>query len=398
MNYIKKSFKKIFLPILIFCAAFSAFDWLIEWVASLVYWHFADEKGLFQANMLDYLSMMDMTNNWLVTLMSLLGMLVTAPLSMGLYSFCFARLRGEPTSIRSLFDFYTSPKRFFGSFVAKNLAAAAVVVVAAVISMSIGLFLSFAAEDSGSAAAVVGATMVIGAISAIAAIVIILFFFFTEYGYALFPEDGVINAVRNSFALIKRYWLKVLGIIILIAALNYAIEAFLLSFGIWLSPITAPAYRILSNTVIMWIGVTFVHTVLSGDKPKAENKQAEEETDEELVVKPYDFFIEADTRFTDSKTFEAEAIREVDVLAVLDEMNLADEVKTNWGVKRKLKRLFDDLAFEVGEYVTYEGGREISGTEIEELDERELEISVAISRGSDSEPFTAVISVSEVDE
>ena len=83
---------------------------------------------------------------------------------------------------------------------------------------------------------------------------------------------------------------------------------------------------------------------------------------------------------------------------VLDEMNLADEVKTNWGIKRKLKRLFDDLAFEVGEYVTYEGGREISGVEIEEIDERELEISVAISRGSDSEPFTAVVSVSEVEE
>lgn len=392
MDYIKKSFKKIFLPILIFCAAYTVFDLLIEWLSLSVYWHFADEKGMLQANMLEYLSMLTMSNNWFVMLMSLIGIFVTAPLSMGLYSFCFARLRGEPTSIRSLFDFYTSPKRFFGSFVAKNLVAAAVVIATTVITLTFGLFFTFAAEDSGSAAAVVGATMVVGAISAIAAIVIILFFFFTEYGYALFPEDGVINAVRSSFALTKCYWLKTAGIMLLSGAVNYMFSALFHQLAFW------DMLSFIPTSVTTWVGVTFVHYVLSGDKPKAESKQAEEETDDDLVVKPYDFFIEADTRFTDSKTFESEAIREVDILALLDEMNLADEVKTNWGVKRKLKRLFDDLAFEVGEYVTYEGGREISGTEIEEFDERELEISVAISRGSDSEPFTAVVSISEVEE
>ena len=392
MDYIKKSFKKIFLPILIFCAVFTAFDMLVNWLSMSLYWHIFCENNIPQGNLLDYLSMMNMSNNWLVTLISLLGMLVTAPLSMGLYSFCFARLRGETPKIRSLFDFYTSPKRFFGAFVAKNLVAAAVTVAAVIITLTFGLFFTFAAEDSGSAAAVTLATMGIGAISAIAAIVIILFFFFTEYGYALFPEDGVINAVRNSFAMAKRYWLKTAGIIVLSYAINYAFSTLFHRL---------PFYDMLSfipTSVTTWVGVIFVHYVLSGDKPKAESKQSEEETDEDLIVKPYDFFIEADTRFTDSKTFEAEAIREVDILAVLDEMNLADEVKTNWGVKRKLKRLFDDLAFEVGEYVTYEGGREISGTEIEEIDERELEISVAISRDSDSEPFTAVVSVSEVEE
>ena len=392
MDYLKKSFRKIFLPILIFCAAFAAFDLLIEGLASSVYWHFFYEKKALQENMLDYLSMMNMTSNWFVTLMSLLGMLIITPLSMGLYSFCFARLRGETPKIRLLFDFYTSPKRFFGSFVAKNLVAAAVTVAAVIITLTFGLFFTFAAEDSGSAAAVVGATMVVGAISAIASAIIILFFFFTEYGYALFPEDGVINAVRNSFAMVKRYWLKTAGIMVLCGVVNNAFSELFHKL---------PFFDMLSfipTSVTTWVGVTFVHYVLSGDKPKAESKQADEETDEELVVKPYDFFIEADTRFTDSKTFEAKAIREVDILAVLDEMNLADEVKTNWGVKRKLKRLFDDLAFEVGEYVTSEGGREISGAEIEELDERELEISVEISRGSDSEPFTAVVSVSEVEE
>lgn len=392
MNYIKRSFKKIFLVILIFCAAFTAFDMLVEWLMSLVYWHFVDEREMLQANILEYLSMLDNANNWLTVLMSLIGSLIFAPSTIGLYCFCFARLRGETPKIRSLFDFYTSPKRFFGSFVAKNLVAAAVAVATVIIALTFGLFFTFAAEDSGSAAAVVGATMLVGAISAVVTVIIMLFFFFTEYGYALFPEDGVINAVRNSFAMVKRYWMKTVGIMVLCGVVNYAFSALFhrLAFFDMLS--------FIPTSVTTWIGVTFVHYVLSGDKSKTESKQADEENDEDLVVKPYDFFIEADTRFTDSKTFEAEAIREVDILAVLDEMNLADEVKTNWGVKRKLKRLFDDLAFEVGEYVTYEGGREISGTEIEELDERELEISVEISRGSDSEPFTAVVSVSEVEE
>lgn len=397
MNYIKKSFKKIFLPILIVYAIFVVADWVMEWLAAFLYQFVADDATAKIMSFTDYVAMLNASDNWYNNFWSVLVLLLVSPLYIGLYRFCFARLRGENPKIRSMFDFYTSPKRFFGSFVAKNLVAAAVAVAAAVISMSIGLFLSFAAEDNGSAAAVTLATMAIGAIVAIVSAVIMLFFFFTEYGYALFPEDGVINAVRNSFAMAKRYWLKIVGIMVLKAVINYAFSALILGLGTYFKPIELLAF--VSTAVTTWISITFVHVVLSGDKPKAEaDDEQVEETDEDLVVKPYDFFIEADTRFTDSRTIEAEAIREVDILAVLDEMNLADEVKTNWGVKRKLKRLFDDLALEVGEYVTYEDGREISGTEIEELDERELEISVAISRGSDSEPFTAVISVSEVGE
>ena len=196
----------------------------------------------------------------------------------------------------------------------------------------------------------------------------------------------------------KRCWLKILGIMALCGIINFVFSALILGLGAYFKPIELLSF--VSTAVTMWVSVTFAHALLAGGKPKAEPdvEQAEEDTEDDLIVKPYDFFIEEDTRFTDSKTIEAEAIREVDILAVLDEMNLADEVKTNWFFRKKLKRLFDDLAFEVGEYVSYEGGREISGSDTEELDERELEISVEISRGSDSEPFTAVISVSEVKE
>ena len=128
------------------------------------------------------------------------------------------------------------------------------------------------------------------------------------------------------------------------------------------------------------------------------NSAVQETEPDEPFIEPYDFFIEADDRYSDEKTIETEDIRGLDPLKILEEMNLADEVKTNWGVRRKLKKLFDDLAFEVGEYVSYEGGREISGSITEEIDERELEISVVISRGSDYEPFKAVISVGEAEE
>ncbi|MBQ7981018.1 MAG: hypothetical protein IJ305_05345 [Oscillospiraceae bacterium] len=403
MNYIKQSFKKIFLPILIFCAALTVVSKLMEWLAAFLYQFAADDVTAELMSFTDYVAMLNSSDNWYNNLWSVLVLLIVSPLYIGLYGFCFARLRGENPKKSTLFDFYKSPKKFLGSFAARSVMGAAIAVVIAVLYLTIIRFILFADEDynmssvtfsSSVSVSLTASVLIIVAVTA----VMMLFFFFTEYSYALFSEDGVVNAVKNSFAMAKRYWLRTLGIMVLIGAVNGAFSALILGLGTYFKPIELLAF--VSTAVTMWIGVTFVHSLLAGGKPKVEtaDEQADEENEDDLIVKPYDFFIEADTRFADSKTFEAEAIREVDILAVLDEMNLADEVKTNWGVKRKLKRLFNDLAFEVGEYVSYEGGREISGTDIEEIDERELEISVAISRDSDSEPFTAVISISEVGE
>ncbi len=129
-----------------------------------------------------------------------------------------------------------------------------------------------------------------------------------------------------------------------------------------------------------------------GGKSEEQIEKFEEETP---FIKPYDFFIEADERFTDEKIIKTEDIRSLDPVHILEEMDLCDDVKNNWGVRRKLKKLFDDLAFEIGEYVSYDGGRSIESFVTEEIDERELEISVGISRNSDTEPFEAVISIKE---
>lgn len=124
-------------------------------------------------------------------------------------------------------------------------------------------------------------------------------------------------------------------------------------------------------------------------KPKAEET-------EEPFIQPYDFYIEADERYDGAKTVTAENIRALDPIEILESMELCFDVINHSGVRHKLKKLFDELAFEAGEYVSYEGGRSFSGSAAEEIDDRELEISVEISRASDSEPFSAVISINQL--
>ncbi len=397
MNYIKQSFKKTFLPIVVCCAAISAVGKAMECLAAFLYQFVSDDTTAKMMSFTDYVAMLNESDNWYNNFWAVLVLLLVSPLYIGLYRFCFARLRDEKPKKSTLFAFYKSPRKFFGAFVARNLSGVAVGIALAVISITIVAFLQFAAKDYGTESAETLMAMITQFILFAAVAAVTPFFWFAEYGYALFPDEGVVQAARDSFAMARRCWLKIFGILTLTAVINYAFAALIFELGTYFKPIELLAF--VSTAVTMWIGVTFSHALLAGEKLKAESAdEREEENEDDLIVKPYDFFIEADTRFTDSKTIEAEAIREVDILAVLDEMNLADEVKTNWSVRRKLKRLFDDLAFEVGEYVSYEGGREISGSDIEELDERELELSVEISRGSDSEPFTAVISISEVEE
>lgn len=124
-----------------------------------------------------------------------------------------------------------------------------------------------------------------------------------------------------------------------------------------------------------------------------------ESAEETLFIEPYDFYIEADQRFNDEKVMETENIRGVDILAVLDEMDLADDVKVDLAIRKKLKKMFDDLAFEIGEYVSYAGGREIENDFTEEIDEREFEVYAKISKASDYEPFKLILRVNvlEVD-
>ena len=122
---------------------------------------------------------------------------------------------------------------------------------------------------------------------------------------------------------------------------------------------------------------------------------SEPEIEDEPFIKPYDFFIEADERYNAEKTVETENVRRLDILEVLEEMELSYDIINYLSVRKKLKRLFDDLAFDIGEYVSYEGGRSVEGSANDEIDDKELEIHVEISKQSDSSPFVVRVEISE---
>ena len=129
------------------------------------------------------------------------------------------------------------------------------------------------------------------------------------------------------------------------------------------------------------------------NKFKKDIDTSDETAEDTPFIEPYDFCIEADERFSDEKIIETENIRGVDILAALEEMDLAFDVVNHFGIRRKLKKMFDDLAFEIGEFVTYEGGRSIENSFTEEIDEREFEVSAEISKASDYEPFKLILRV-----
>ena len=117
--------------------------------------------------------------------------------------------------------------------------------------------------------------------------------------------------------------------------------------------------------------------------------------EDDPFIKPFDFYIEADSRYNDEKTFTLESVRGFDILKVLEEMDLSYDVINYLGVRKKLKRLFDDLAFDISDYVSYEGGRSVENFAYEEIDDVELEISVYISKQSDNSDFVVSIKICE---
>ncbi len=119
------------------------------------------------------------------------------------------------------------------------------------------------------------------------------------------------------------------------------------------------------------------------------------EIEEEPFIKPYDFYVEADDRHNAEKTFETERPQSVDILQILDEMELAFDIINDFGVRRKLKKLYSELAFEIDEYVSYEGGRSADSFAEEEIDDTVYEIHAAISRESDDSPFKVTIRIAE---
>lgn len=129
---------------------------------------------------------------------------------------------------------------------------------------------------------------------------------------------------------------------------------------------------------------------------KDEEKEAQAE--ELLKARATDFYAEADRRLKDKTVIRTSKIHDLDPLEILDKMNLFLDLKNDFVLRRKLKKLFNSFVDDMSDFETYEGGREIEGYDYEEVDDVEMEIYVKISRASDRDPFVVTVAISEFDE
>lgn len=326
--------------------------------------------------------------------------LAVSPLYIGFYRFCFERVNGGRPHILTVFDFYRSASGFV-----KSAAAYLISLAAADFSMrmfsSLTIFSIFASRNENTGA------LFVAAVIALVILVLSELFFLTPYAYAESPSEGLVFAIKRS---VKRGF-KFMIVLILLKAADMGINALVLTFygddiynmvraG---KAVVYPAaffnfiLILIPYSIMLWITFTAAYMIL-GVSPKEQNSAAEtaedaENDEEKPFIEPYDFCIEADERFHDEKVIETEDIRGVDILAVLEEMDLAFDIVNHFGIRRKLKKMFDDLAFEIGEFVSYEGGRSIENSFEEEIDERTFEVSAEITKASDSEPFRLTVTV-----
>lgn len=326
--------------------------------------------------------------------------LAVSPLYIGFYRFCFERVNGGRPHILTVFDFYRSASGFV-----KSAAAYLISLAAADFSMrmfsSLTIFSIFASRNENTGA------LFVAAVIALVILVLSELFFLTPYAYAESPSEGLVFAIKRS---VKRGF-KFMIVLILLKAADMGINALVLTFygddiynmvraG---KAVVYPAaffnfiLILIPYSIMLWITFTAAYMIL-GVSPKEQNSAAEtaedaENDEEKPFIEPYDFCIEADERFHDEKVIETEDIRGVDILAVLEEMDLAFDVVNHFGIRRKLKKMYDDLAFDIGEYVSYEGGRSIENSFEEEIDERTFEVSAEITKASDSEPFRLTVTV-----
>ncbi len=137
--------------------------------------------------------------------------------------------------------------------------------------------------------------------------------------------------------------------------------------------------------------MNFFKKLFGGNSNENENYNDENydefSQDDEPFIKPYDFFIEADERRNAEIIFGSRSPQNVDILQKLEEMELSFDIINDLGIKRKLKKLYSELAFEIDEYVSYAGGRSVNSFDTEEVDDINYGIYVDISKKDDDSPF-----------
>ena len=360
-------------------------------------------------NIVSFTSWSDSAINALEGLFYIIELLLFSSFYIGFYRYCFSRIEKEKKTVAAVFDFYKK-ERFWKAVAANNFALIPVLISALVILPVTAIASSFIFSVRGVNHGAVNYLLFLIVIALIVFAVTELFFL-TPYAYAKNPDEGVIQAAKRSVRLCKKVFAGLM-------LLHFAEIALLYGFGrLYFSVINGEIYIGLSFPIFYaikiilelifgafstWLNITIAYLILDREsKIVLENTEPDEtividDTEDEPFIKPYDFFIEADERYNAVKTVETENIRGLDILKIFEEMELSFDVINYLGIRKKLKKLFDQLAFDIDEYVSYEGGRSVEGSDSDEIDDVELEIYVEISRQSDKSPFVVTVKISEM--
>lgn len=387
MNKIKTSFTKVLPFAVVFCFVLMITGNIAERLSNMI-----------AANM----DIINVAGSVWTGIMLFLKAAVSAafsPLYIGFYKFCFERADGKNPHILTAFDFYRSAGKILKSVIAVNLGTIASKAFFTVMSLTIfnvpigagfaGFFIHLALSW-----------------------IIMVFFLCMPYLYAANKNIGIGTAMKLSFKIGLKYIIIFIAVnaVTALPEILYTVALFTVQpdkmlFTDYLSLMGAgfgigrTMLYFIENVFAVWVEFTAVWCIFERERnnmlkdffAKFKNGNGSEKVPENAedtpFIEPYDFCIEADERFHDEKVIETENIRGVDILAALEEMNLAFDLVNHFGIRRKLKRMFDDLAFDIGEYVSYEGGKTAENEFTEEIDDRFFSVSVKISRNSDHEPF-----------
>lgn len=387
MNKIKTSFTKVLPFAVVFCFVLMITGNIAERLSNMI-----------AANM----DIINVAGSVWTGIMLFLKAAVSAafsPLYIGFYKFCFERADGKNPHILTAFDFYRSAGKILKSVIAVNLGTIASKAFFTVMSLTIfnvpigagfaGFFIHLALSW-----------------------IIMVFFLCMPYLYAKDEVVGIGTAMKLSFKIGLKYIIIFIAVnaVTALSEILYTVASFTVQpdkmlFTDYLSLMGASfgigrtLFYFIENVFAVWVEFTAVWCIFERERDNMlkdffaifKNGNGSEEVPENAedtpFIEPYDFCIEADERFHDEKVIETENIRGVDILAALEEMNLAFDLVNHFGIRRKLKRMFDDLAFDIGEYVSYEGGKTAENEFTEEIDDRFFSVSVKISRNSDHEPF-----------
>lgn len=387
MNKIKTSFTKVLPFAVVFCFVLMITGNIAERLSNMI-----------AANM----DIINVAGSVWTGIMLFLKAAVSAafsPLYIGFYKFCFERADGKNPHILTAFDFYRSAGKILKSVIAVNLGTIASKAFFTVMSLTIfnvpigagfaGFFIHLALSW-----------------------IIMAFFLCMPYLYAKDEGVGIGTVMKLSFKIGLKYIIIFIAVNavtalpeILYTVASFTVQPDKMLFTDYLSLMGAgfgigrSLLYFIENVFAVWVEFTAVWCIFERERNNMlkdffaifKNGNGSEEVPENAedtpFIEPYDFCIEADERFHDEKVIETENIRGVDILAALEEMNLAFDLVNHFGIRRKLKRMFDDLAFDIGEYVSYEGGKTAENEFTEEIDDRFFSVSVKISRNSDHEPF-----------